>query len=68
MFIIFYIESGDIYSWGYNLFGQLGHGDNKNRNKPEQLIFFKNKENIQVCCGCYFSIVLSSKFYIYLLY
>jgi len=40
---------GDVYSWGYNNSGRLGHGDNKHRNQPELIKYFNNKEIIQVC-------------------
>ena len=47
-----------MFSWGYNVFGQLGHGHNVNRNKPEIIKFFKDKEIVHVYCLDYSSIVL----------
>ena len=31
-------RSGDLYTWGYNGFGQLGDGTNTNRNAPTKII------------------------------
>ena len=47
-----------MFSWGYNGYAQLGHGDNENRNKPEIIKFFKDKEIVHVYCLYYSSIVL----------
>jgi alpha-tubulin suppressor-like RCC1 family protein len=30
-------ESGDLYSWGFNIYGQLGLGDMKTRWYPERV-------------------------------
>lgn len=30
-------ENGDLWTWGYNLYGQLGHNDTTNRNIPTQI-------------------------------
>lgn len=27
-------ESGDLFTWGFNIYGQLGHGDQKTRWYP----------------------------------
>ena len=47
-----------MFSWGNNEYGQLGHGDNMNRNKPEIIEFFKDKEIVHVYCLDYSSFVL----------
>ena len=47
-----------MFSWGDNFAGQLGHGDNVNRNKPEIIKFFKDKEIVHVYCLDCSSIVL----------
>ena len=45
-------SSGDIFVWGFNLYGQLGLGDNKTRFHPEPLVC--NSPGFQVrpyhCC------------------
>ncbi len=33
-------EGGEVYSWGYNGYGQLGHGDTANRAAAERIEFF----------------------------
>lgn len=38
---------GNIYTWGLNQFGQLGHSDLKSRLKPTKIQFFEDK-NIQI--------------------
>ena len=39
-----------MFSWGWNIWGQLGHGDIENRNKPKIIKFFKDKEIVHVYC------------------
>jgi len=45
-------EDGDLYSFGYNDFGQLGHGDTKNYYFPKKIEILKGVEFIE-CGGCY---------------
>ena len=47
-----------MFSWGYNYYGQIGHGDYVNRNKPEIIKFFKDKEIVHVYCLDFSSFVL----------
>ena len=42
-------NNGDVLVFGYNRYGQLGFGDNKNRNKPELLM--TDPEIKQIICG-----------------
>jgi len=46
-------QNGDIYMFGYNIDGQLGFGDTKDRTEPTKLNFFKeNNINIKsIACG-----------------
>jgi len=55
------IESGDLYSWGNNAKGQLGHGDKKDRNRPK-LVLTKVKY-YRVHAGFGHSLALSGKSY-----
>jgi len=46
-----------IFSWGYNKYGQLGIGNFNDQSSPQQILFFKNPEDIiSVCCGYNFCI------------
>jgi alpha-tubulin suppressor-like RCC1 family protein len=61
-------KSGIVFSWGYNSWGQLGIGNILNSNKPEQIKFDKNDEQIfikSISCGRRHSLLLSSKGIIY---
>jgi len=58
-------KSGEVFSWGGNDEGQLGHGDLKDRNEPELIKYFKNKEMVQIGCGYYYSLILSKTGIIY---
>ena len=45
-------ENKKIYCWGYNTSGQLGLGDNNNRNKPVEFKIEGNLSPIkQIICG-----------------
>ena len=43
------MEDGDVYSWGDNGFGHLGHGDNTNRLTPTRMIAFD--QNVRMISG-----------------
>ena len=47
--INYQIENGNIYCWGANDYGQLGIGNNFNRNKPQQ--YLENPKFIFISCG-----------------
>ena len=47
---IFWTEE-EIYGCGGNPTGQLGLGNNENRNIPEKIKFFENKKIIGIFCG-----------------
>jgi hypothetical protein len=52
-------RDGNIYSWGYNSTGQLGHGDTISRSTPTKLPedFLKFSE---ICCAGYHTLALDS--------
>ena len=66
-FFIWFIclENGEIYSWGYNEYGQLGHGDEENRNTPTLISFFKGMHVMDVFVFYDQSFVLLSMYCIY---
>ena len=51
-------RQGSIYSWGQNDFGQLGHGDHKNRTTPEKVENLNGRKVTQIAVGHEFSIAL----------
>jgi alpha-tubulin suppressor-like RCC1 family protein len=51
---IIYKENGDLFVFGYNSDGQLGLGDNQERNTPTLLLNDKDIEDI--VCGSYHTI------------
>ncbi len=45
------MEDGDVYSWGYNGYGQLGLGDTVNRTMPTKLATFNQNVQCIVAAG-----------------
>ena len=59
-------ENNKIYCWGYNNYGQLGLGDNEDRNKPIEFKIKGNSSPIkQIICGSdhIFAICENNKIY-----
>ncbi|GFS32266.1 regulator of chromosome condensation (RCC1) family with FYVE zinc finger domain-containing protein [Actinidia rufa] len=48
----------EVYTWGSGANGQLGHGDNDNRNTPTLVGFLKDKQVKSVACGANFTAVI----------
>ncbi|PSR88206.1 Ultraviolet-B receptor like [Actinidia chinensis var. chinensis] len=48
----------EVYTWGRGANGQLGHGDNDNRNTPTLVGFLKDKQVKSVACGANFTAVI----------
>lgn len=44
-------EEGNVYSWGWNKFGQLGHGDTEDRNAPSLIQALVGQKVSTVACG-----------------
>ena len=63
-----FLENGEIYSWGFNRFGQLGHGDSENRNTPTLISFFKGMNVMDVFAFYEQSFVLLGMYCIYLIH
>jgi alpha-tubulin suppressor-like RCC1 family protein len=51
----------NVYSWGKNDSGQLGHGDQKNRSTPTKIDFFDGMKIVQISCGDSHCIALQGK-------
>lgn len=50
-----------LYTWGWNIYGQLGHGDVKLVRQPKVVEFFRDKKIKQVALGQAHTIVLVSE-------
>lgn len=54
-------QSGEVYSWGINSDGQLGHGHKSDIKIPKKLDFaYKIKD---IACGDSHSVMLTGSFY-----
>ena len=62
-----FLENGEIYSWGYNFFGQLGHGDSRNRNTPTLISFFKGMNVVDIFAFYHQSFVLLGIYFVLLI-
>lgn len=52
------VANGLLYTWGWGVFGQLGHGDTNNQSYPKEVEFFRGKLIIQVALGHAHTLVL----------
>ena len=55
------LENDEIYSFGWNDYGQLGIGNEINQSKPQLISFFKNTKINFISCGNNHSIVSTGK-------
>lgn len=51
-------RQGTLYSWGYNDYGQLGHGDYVERATPERIDSLDGKRVTQIALGNEFVLAL----------
>ncbi|XP_052866276.1 uncharacterized protein LOC128272494 [Anopheles cruzii] len=52
------VANGLLYTWGWGVFGQLGHGKVDDSSKPKVLEFFRNKIILQLALGHAHTLVL----------
>ena len=52
--------TGECYGWGVNRYGQLGIGSYDSPKLPEKITEFIDKTVVQICCGAYHSLALTS--------
>ncbi|XP_055923460.1 uncharacterized protein LOC129953936 isoform X2 [Eupeodes corollae] len=57
------IADGFLYTWGWGVYGQLGHGSTENIPEPKLVPFFQYKKVIQVSLGHAHSLVLCKGLY-----
>ena len=53
------VAEGLLYTWGWNIYGQLGHGDIRNVREPKVVEFFEGKKIKQVALGQAHTLVLT---------
>jgi alpha-tubulin suppressor-like RCC1 family protein len=58
-------ESGRLYTWGRNTFGNLGHGDTEQRNTPNIVTRLSEFAVIDVSCGAKHAMAVTSDFKVY---
>ena len=58
-------KNENIYVWGNNDYGQLGIGDNNNRNIPTLLNLPNNEKPLSISCGYYHTICITKNENIY---
>ena len=51
-------ESGEVYSFGYGYYGQLGHGDKEKQTLPTLIEAMRGKRVVQVSAGCCSSVMM----------
>ncbi|KAL1551014.1 PH, RCC1 and FYVE domains-containing protein 1-like [Salvia divinorum] len=51
-------SKAEVYTWGKGANGQLGHGDNEDRNTPTLVTFLKEKHVKSIACGSNFTAVI----------
>ncbi|KAG8654096.1 hypothetical protein MANES_05G099900v8 [Manihot esculenta] len=52
------LTSKEVYTWGKGTNGQLGHGDNKDRDTPTHVAFLKDKQVKAIACGSNFTAII----------
>lgn len=58
-------DSGKLYTWGWGVHGQLGHGDVEDVRTPKQVEFFKETKIAQIAAGHAHSLVLTTNGIVY---
>ena len=54
-------KNGEVFSWGDNRYGQLGHGDEKERRVPTKVAGLDGIVIIKVSCGGHHTAALTDK-------
>ena len=55
-------KDGDVFSWGLNNYGQLGHGDADRRSAlPEKVASLDGLAIISISCGCYHTAAITDR-------
>lgn len=60
-YVSFYFSEGEVFTWGHNAYSQLGNGTTNHGLVPCHISTnLSNKRVIEVACGSYHSLVLTS--------
>ena len=54
-------KKGEVFSWGDNGYGQLGHGDKESRRVPTKVAAFNGLVITNISCGKYHTAALTDK-------
>jgi alpha-tubulin suppressor-like RCC1 family protein len=54
-------KNGQVVSWGCNDYGQLGHGDEKERRVPTKVKALDGRVIIKVSCGAFHTVAITDK-------
>ncbi|XP_071946784.1 uncharacterized protein [Antedon mediterranea] len=52
------LENGDLYTWGWGKYGQLGHDDTNTLDQPTQVKMLQNKRVTDVVCGAWNTVIV----------
>lgn len=55
------VADGLLYTWGWNIYGQLGHGDIRNVREPKIVEFFRDKKIKQIAVAQAHTMVLTNE-------
>eukprot|EP00456_Euglypha_rotunda_P023121 TRINITY_DN1930_c0_g1_i3.p1 TRINITY_DN1930_c0_g1~~TRINITY_DN1930_c0_g1_i3.p1 ORF type:complete len:1062 (+),score=161.38 TRINITY_DN1930_c0_g1_i3:138-3188(+) len=58
-------QSGKLYTWGYNCYGQLGHNDQTNVYIPKAVAALDSKKVVLVCAGYEHNLILTDEGEVY---
>ena len=54
-------KNGEVFTWGANSNGQLGHGDRRNRTVPTKVASLAGLVITQISCGGFYTAALTDK-------
>ena len=52
-------KEGKVFTWGRNKYGQLGHGDKKDRHIPTKVESLDGLVIVKIACGVYHAIAIT---------
>ena len=62
LFLHVLVATGEVYSWGSGIFGQLGHGNLRDRFSPMMIgVTLRGMAVTQVACHDYYSAVVTGE-------